>query len=366
MEELFLYAPCVFLVGEDYQILFNTRVKGMGEVRVGRETYRDEALGLMRWADTIHRITVPQRALDEARRYTIRFAPLEERIPYFTTMPTWAERTFDFRPVNTEGDIRLYHLADVHSHLEEPCEAAAFWGEGADDLLVFNGDIADRNDSMENLLVLYRVNDRVTGGHRPILFVRGNHDTRGQLAHRIADYIGTQDGATYFTFRTGALWGVALDCGEDKLDGHIEYGGTVDFAAFRRRETAFLERIARERPFEAPGIRHRIAVCHIPFTLRQPEPFDIENELYAHWTELLNGMGIELMLCGHLHRAGVVRPGDEHDRRGQRFPMAVAAALNREKHFTGCAVELKDRETVLRFTNSRREVLAEHRLEKQA
>lgn len=362
MDELFLYAPCVFLVGDDYQIMFNTRVKGMGEVLVGDTVYRDEAFGLMRWADTIHRVTVPQRALDAARRYTLRFAPLEERIPYFTTMPAWVERTFDFRPVDTAGDIRLYHLADVHSRPDQPCDAARYWGAEANDLLVFNGDIADRNDCMENLLTLYRVNDRVNGGHKPILFVRGNHDTRGQLAHRIADYIGTTEGATYFSFRTGALWGVALDCGEDKLDGHIEYGGTVDFAAYRRRETAFLERLAREKPFEAPGIRHRIAVCHIPFTLRQPDPFDIENELYAHWTALLNEMGIELLLCGHLHRAFVVRPGDDQDRRGQRFPMVVGAALDKEKNFTGCAITLGKAMNEVRFTDRACRVLAEHAL----
>ena len=48
-------------------------------------------------------------------------------------------------------------------------------------------------------------------------------------------------GNTYYTFRIGSVWGMFLDCGEDKLDSHEEYGGTVCFHRFRERETAFIK-----------------------------------------------------------------------------------------------------------------------------
>jgi len=40
------------------------------------------------------------------------------------------------------------------------------------------------------------------------------------------------------------------------------------------------------------------------------EPFDIEKELYAHWTELLNQMGIEFLIAGHKHKLHILQPGD--------------------------------------------------------
>ena len=60
-----------------------------------------------------------------------------------------------------------------------------------------------------------------------------------------------------------------------------------------------------------PALPLRVAVCHMPFLLKQKPPFDIEEELYIRWTELLGRMGIQYPICGHMHQLMVLRPDDE-------------------------------------------------------
>ena len=66
-----------------------------------------------------------------------------------------------------------------------------------------------------------------------------------------------------------------LDCGEDKNDGHPEYGGTVCFHNFRLAETKFLEKVAESGEHNADGIEYKLIICHNPFTYRH------ENEIFA-------------------------------------------------------------------------------------
>lgn len=51
------------------------------------------------------------------------------------------------------------------------------------------------------------------------------------------------NGDSYYTFRLGKIWGMALDCGEDKMDKDPEYGSTICCHAFRQQETAFIRQV---------------------------------------------------------------------------------------------------------------------------
>jgi len=78
-------------------------------------------------------------------------------------------------------------------------------------------------------------------------------------------------------------------------------------------------------------------MCHIPFTMRQRPPFDIEQDIYAHWSELLNKMGVEYLLSGHMHALHVLRPGDEHLWNDAQFITLVGSETPKEyvgAHYT--------------------------------
>lgn len=320
---------CVYVVGHEYQIVFNATEHGIAWVEVGGEVYPDEKNGLMRSETLVHRVSVPMEKLDAARGYDVCFRALPERKPYWPELGETERCHYDFRPVDWSDGLQVYHIADAHSHAQEAIETGRYFGDQLD-LLILNGDIPAESKTEQDVLSVFDMTGGITGGERPVLYVRGNHDTRGKYAVEFTDFIGTDEGRTYFTFRLGSVWGIVLDCGEDKLDTSVEYGGIVSCHTFRKRQTEFLKRVLAQadQEFNAPGVTRRIAVCHVPFMtdlMAGNAIFDIEKDIYAEWTALLNQMGIELMLCGHEHKLHTFMPGDARLRYGASFPVLVGA-----------------------------------------
>lgn len=339
------FAPCVYIAGSEYQIIFATDRPGMGWVSIGGKKYADSQTGLMRWNGVHHRVRVPMSELDRERSYTVHFAAMQDRLPYYPVHEPEETKTYAFTPMDTSGGVRLYHIADTHGNYADPIACARQFPEHT---LVFDGDIADHNTTAEDLYLLFKINEQVTGGEKPILFARGNHDTRGPAACILPELIPLADGCTFFSFRTGDLFGLSLDCGEDKPDAGVEYGGTVDFEPYRRLETAFLEKTAADGEWKSA--KYRVAVCHIPFTRSFGPPFDIEQDVYSRWTQLLNQMQIDALICGHMHRYDIILPGDGEDKYGQNFPTVVGSSVSKETGLTGAAIDLTETGLRVRMT----------------
>lgn len=323
--------PCVFAVEHEYQIAFNTTEFGIAWVEVGGREYRDSRNGLMRSETLIHKVSVPMEELDKAKGYRVCFRALPERRPYFPQLGELETADYAFRPADFSKETHVYMLADTHSRVDDPCRAAKYFGDKLD-MLILNGDIPAESKTPEDIRAIYDITSELTHGEIPVVFARGNHDYRGRLATDLPDYIGTRDGETYFTFRIGSLWGVALDCGEDKMDSDVEYGGLVDCHDMREKETEFLKRVIEhaDQEYLAEGVTHRIALSHLPFPSReidlQEAKFNIERDILAEWTALLNQMHIDLMLCGHMHWLKVDRPGEEDMRFPANFPIVIGSA----------------------------------------
>lgn len=326
--------PCVFAVGTDYQIAFNTTEFGVAWVEVGDKTYRSSFGGLMISETLIHKVTVPMAELDAARSYRVCFRALPERRPYFPQLGKLQTREYTFRPVDTSKPVRAYMLADTHSRVEEPTRAVKQFGEM--DLLILAGDVPAESKTPEDIRAIYDLTSNAAHGEIPVIFARGNHDYRGRLATELPKYIGTKDGNTWFTFRIGSLWGIVLDCGEDKDDDHVEYGGLVDCHSMRLEETEFLKDVVAraDEEYLAPGVTTRLAISHLPFMSKavegESDEFNIEKNIFTEWTRLLNNMQLDMMLSGHMHRMYVTYPGGADMRMPANFPVVVGSAV-----FTG-------------------------------
>ena len=323
--------PCVYAVGNEYQIAINTDCHGIAWIECGGNTYRSSEGGLMISETLIHKISLPMAVLDAAKSYRICLRPLPERRPYFPELGPVESHKFSFRPVDPSRPVRMYMLADTHSRVEEPLRALRQYGDI--DLLILNGDVPAESKTPEDIRAIFTLTGEAAKGEIPVVFARGNHDYRGRLATELTKYIGTREGRTYFTFRLGGVWGLVLDCGEDKDDTHPEYGGMVDCHSMRLAQTAYIEDvIARaDEEYLAPGVTTRLVVTHLPFPTklveRNGEPFDIERDIFARWTALLNGMKPDIMLCGHEHRMHVFDKGDPGLRFGAEFPVVVGSAV---------------------------------------
>ena len=119
------------------------------------------------------------------------------------------------------------------------------------------------NDN-EGLLTTYILASNITKGERPTIFVKGNHDNRGALAEFLYEYVGTENGLTYFPVRLGKLYFVVLDYGECEADDHESFGGLADFATIRDAQSEMLDQIIEnsKNEYDAEGVDVRIALYY--------------------------------------------------------------------------------------------------------
>ena len=370
LPQIMSYFPGVYAVGDEYQIIMPFSAEAIVKVEVGAQVFYDDMCGILRSSDLIHRVQIPMDALDAAGEYTVVYRKIIDRKAYFPEMEEEARVTFDFRPLPTDREIKIYHLSDTHNMVEEPVAASAYFGDETD-LLILNGDIPNHAGKHEHLETVFKLASAVAKGNIPILCTRGNHDTRGRCAEDFLRYIPHKNGKTYYTVRLGKVWALILDCGEDKNDDHEEYGGTICFHPFRLAETEFIRDVVKnaDQEYNAEGVEHRLVICHIPFTFSKlQDPFDIEKELYAEWSRMLRDeIKPELMICGHRHLVEVWDVGSKNDIYGQACPVIVGSRPIRhketgEKEFIGCAITLaKDRAKVV-FNHHSGEIKGEHEI----
>ena len=362
---LFASYPAVYAVGDRYQIIIPVTKESVMWVRVGGRCFYDDSNGILRSASPTHIMELPMKELDAAGTYTVCWREVNERKPYFSDLSDVYECSFSFRPISPDAKtINVYHVADAHNRVTGPVSAGSWFGDGLD-LLVLNGDIPNHSGDIANFAAIHRIAGEITRGARPVIFSRGNHDTRGIYAEKLAEHTPTDGGRSYFTLRLGPLWAVVLDCAEDKPDGNAEYGHTICCHDFRLRETEFLKKVASdpENEYAAPGVRFRLCIAHNPFNETLKAPFDIEQELYGEWCHILGErVRPQLMLCGHIHRCYVTLPGGERDAKGAPCPVVVASATGGKEdreYFAGGAITLSDSGADVRFTDSRGALLSE-------
>ena len=321
--ENILSAVCA--VGKAYQILIKTDIEALVYVEIAGKKYHSHSNGIKISSAGMHKISVPQRELDEACGYTLSITPVIDRAPYYPKLGEETRRDVLFKPLKKSEGINICHLSDVHG-LKEPALAVA--RKEQIDLLILNGDISSTSNTYEAMFLCYELASELTRGEIPCIISRGNHDLRGYEAENLAKIMPTDQGRSYYTFRVGCVWGILVDAGEDKPDGSCEYNGVICCEDFRREEDAAIRRVienARDE-YAKEDVKYKLVVSHIPFPFKRENPFDIERELYASWGKLLReNVKPELMLCGHTHNYGVNPVGAYLDDLGQPCTVVVGS-----------------------------------------
>lgn len=351
--------PCVFVVEHHYQIMVGVKEPCLLWLEIDGKRYSDAAAGVMRSDTETHSVRVPQEVLDEAGKYTVCLRMQIDRKPYFPVFSPVIRLEYAFRPLPASGSIRIYHISDAHSAVAEPVAAGRHFGTYPD-LLVLNGDVLNHAGSVRDMQTVLAVGGALCEGVVPIVCSRGNHDLRGILAERVNDYLPSSGGNFYYTFRVGRIWGVVLDCAEDKIDECDEYGGTVDCHAYREAQTEMLRRIVShaEEEYVAPGVAYRLVISHMPFSFTLQPPFDIEQPLYRTWCSILcDSVHPDLMLCGHLHLLRVEMPNSPFDCLGQPCPVIIGGNPIGQGRYGGAAITLDGRLAEIVFNDNFGEIL---------
>lgn len=156
---------------------------------------------------------------------------------------------------------------------------------------------------------------------KPFIYVRGNHETRGNLARTLPHYFPTRSGKLYGAQRLGDVMLVYLDSGEDKADTHPVYAGLTDFDAYRTEQAEWLKGIVAGDDWR--NARYRIVISHFP--LVEDRQMEAEGtwsgwlDAIAKFLPVLRGAGADLLVSGHTHHFAYHPAGSA----GADFPVVV-------------------------------------------
>ena len=291
----FTHKPVVYVVEDNYQIVFETRTNSKVYVKVGDEYFYDTLAGTDITKTRIHKVVVPQEKLDSAGLYEAYAKAIFFRGAYGTLEGRWINVKSNFYPVDPSDGIKYYSLSDVHGSLNEGVKAASYFGNDLD-FLILNGDITslllERRDANAANIIAYKV----TKGEKPVIYARGNHECKSTYVTDYYRYVGAKDTSFYYWFKLGPIYGIVLDLGEDHIDDWWEFKGTAHFEEYRKEQLEFVKNID-------PSLidsDYRMIISHIPLVhINQRNDF---REFKTEITPILNTFNFDVAIYGHQHQ----------------------------------------------------------------
>ena len=210
-----------------------------------------------------------------------------------------------------KSDMTFTMINDIHGRSDMMRKLLEIAEPKKNDLVFFNGDmVSTMNNEKELFDGFMDTGVDMFAKEIPMYYCRGNHETRGPFATEFQTYFSTLSPELYYLVRHGPVCFVVLDCGEDKPDTDIEYSGITVYDQYRTQEAAWLKEALTRKEFrEAP---FKVAICHMP----PIGGWHGEQEVLNKFVPLLNEAGVDVMLCGHLHRHIKQEPNPE-----VRFPV---------------------------------------------
>lgn len=285
--------PTVIDTSEDYSVVFSTNDYGTGyvEYTFEGEDYKvyDHTAGRLNSDSKIHSINIPYEHLRN-NSYRVGSVRVIDEFSYGSRLGKEVVSD-EYTLTYTEAENQTYLvISDWHTMLKEAHSAIDYLGDY--DSVIFLGDSAPNVDYEEDVAkntVMFM--GQVTGGEKPAIYVRGNHETRGDYANELPTALGLDE--LYYTLDIGPYSFIVLDSGEDKEDSHSEYGGLTAYGDYRKSMIEWLK--------TADVKNDKVIALSHAWQISQVE----EEFALIGWNEI-DRMGARLMISGHTHRCGFV------------------------------------------------------------
>lgn len=167
------------------------------------------------------------------------------------------------------------------------------------DFVLFNGDMTSDISYSDKIIRHYlKPAGELFADETPLFMSRGNHEYRGKDALRLADYFDFPAHGPYYTFKYGKFFFLVLDSGEDKVDNDIENQGRLCSEPYLDKESEWLKSVVESEDWKTA--EKRIVFSHIPPQVENAWHGNLN--LSQKFLPVLNGAGVDLMLCGHVHK----------------------------------------------------------------
>lgn len=287
-----------------------------------RPRYDEDFMGRHVVSD-VHHVRIAGLTPGTAYRYRIYQQGVDDSghnpIPsgYISASNVYSQKPYAVRTMDaSKTECRFTMINDIHGRDSIMAALSKSIKGDKPDFVVFNGDMVSFMGSTEDIEEGFmRRATEMFATDVPIVYVRGNHETRGPGFSEYLNLFPTSTGTPYFMFRQGPAVFLVLDSGEDKPDSDIEYGGTAAYDAYREKMAEWLTATVESEEFKSASVK--IALLHIPF--EKGEGWYGNNELKRLLLPMLNRAGVDVMLSGHTHRYSYREEGSC----GNDFPILV-------------------------------------------
>lgn len=293
--------PMVIDNGEGYSIVFSTNDCGTAFAEYSFEgtDYKvfDQTGGRLNTDSRIHSVSVPYEHLRN-NTYSVGSTRVIDEFSYGSRLgKTVLSEEYTFT-VNESEDQSWLVISDWHTMLDKAYSAVAYIGEY--DGVVLLGDATPGVDFEDEVIRnIVQFGGEISEGTVPVIYVRGNHETRGAYANDLATALGIDE--FYYTTDIGPYSFLVLDSGEDKDDSHSEYGGMTDYNTYRASMIEWLKTVQTKND-RVVALSHSWQIS------------DVEKDLsLAGWAEL-DRIGARMMLSGHHHQCRFLGDGSDNEK----------------------------------------------------
>ena len=278
--------------------------------------------GLAEANETFHRITVA--GLSPRKNYEYRLQAREIKIfdPYKVNFGETIESELYTvtLPGSEDSELRFTVLNDLHKNiplihrLMGKIENSSFDPQ----FVMLNGDILSHIEGEQDIAAILNLPGRYASEH-PLIWIRGNHECRGNFARYMDRYLPMPNGEFFYTFRRGPVQFLVLDNGEDKNDSDPEYSGLVDFETFRLQEEQWFTGVIDSQEWKSAPFRilvSHIPVGHIPGDEGRNKKFFPAYK--KRWGNIMNRAGLDLEIAAHYHKYYLEEPSEHRS-----FPVVI-------------------------------------------
>ncbi len=265
--------------------------------------------GMVEANNTIHAIELVNLEPQKTYYYRVCSKVIKEYKPYDITYgDTAVSEIYKFETFDPRKDeISFLVFNDIHDRPESFAHLLQFNENEKNDFVFLNGDmfnyLTDEDQIVNNLLKPLSVISPET----PIIYSKGNHESRGTFARNLNKYINKTDQKYYFSFQHGPVYIIVLDSGEDKPDDHPVYAGLNDFDNYREEQADWLKQEIEKKEYK--NAKYKIIITHIP--LFYGNNWHAEQHCRKVWGPIFNKANIDLLICGHRHVHGIHKANKE-------------------------------------------------------
>ena len=232
----------------------------------------------------IHAVSIPREHL-ENNDYSVHSTRVIDDLAYGGKLgKTIDSEVYSFKGDRGSADINIYTLSDWHNQLELLEKSTSYLDKP--DLVLMLGDFADfyvgRQQVIRNIIGGGAI---ATKSVVPAIFVRGNHEVRGQGGRNLKDLLGLE--SYYYQVERGSYMFNVIDSAEAHEDDYWEHLGFDDYKAYLEKELLWFQSLA-------PNMLYNIVLAH-------DTDFSVFEDLEEAYKNQLASIDAKIVIGGHTH-----------------------------------------------------------------